>query len=161
GQYAALDEALTGHENLVLIGRLQGMRADAARRRAWDLLELVDLAEAAGRPVRTYSGGMRRRVDLAASLVGHPTVLFLGETTTGSGPDRRIALWNWVPRTGAGGRAVLLPSQYLEEVDRLAARIAVVDHGRVIAEGTPAELKAQVGGQVVATHVGPQHIQQA
>jgi len=104
---------------------------------------------------------MRRRVDLAASLVGHPTVLFLDEPTTGLDPASRIALWNLVTQTVAAGTSVLLTSQYLEEVDRLAARIAVVDHGRVIAEGTPAELKAQVGGQVVATHVGPQHMQQA
>jgi oleandomycin transport system ATP-binding protein len=153
GQYAALDEALTGTENLVLIARLHGMPSAEARRRARDLIERVGLTEAAGRSVRTYSGGMRRRVDLAASLIGRPRVLFLDEPTTGLDPASRLAMWEMVAATLRDGTTVLLTSQYLEEVDRLASRIAVLDHGRVIAEGTPGELKARVGGQVVAARV--------
>ena len=153
GQFAALDEALTGEENLVLIGRLHGMRASEARKRSAELIEKVGLTEAARRSVRTYSGGMRRRVDLAASLVGRPSVLFLDEPTTGLDPASRLALWELVGLTVRDGTTVLLTSQYLEEVDRLASRIAVLDHGRVIAEGTPVELKARVGGQVVAARV--------
>jgi oleandomycin transport system ATP-binding protein len=153
GQYAALDEALTGRENLVLIARLHGLSARDARRRADALLEQVGLSEAALRSVRTYSGGMRRRVDLAASLVGRPRVLFLDEPTTGLDPASRLALWDLVAMIVRDGATVLLSSQYLEEVDRLAARIAVLDHGRVIAEGTPGELKARAGGQVVALRV--------
>jgi oleandomycin transport system ATP-binding protein len=153
GQYAALDEALTGEENLVLIGRLHGMPATDARRRAAELIERVGLTEAARRSVRTYSGGMRRRVDLAASLVGRPSVLFLDEPTTGLDPASRLALWELVGITVRDGTTVLLTSQYLEEVDRLASRIAVLDHGAVIAEGAPAELKARVGGQVIAARV--------
>jgi oleandomycin transport system ATP-binding protein len=153
GQYAALDEALTGTENLVLIARLHGMPAAEARRRAAELIAHVGLTEAAGRSVRTYSGGMRRRVDLAASLIGRPRVLFLDEPTTGLDPASRIAMWEMVATTVRDGTTVLLTSQYLEEVDRLASRIAVLDHGRVIAEGTPGELKARVGGQVVAARV--------
>jgi oleandomycin transport system ATP-binding protein len=154
GQYTALDEALTARENLVLIGRLIGLPAREARSRAAELLEVVGLTEVAGRSVRTYSGGMRRRVDLAASLVGRPRVLFLDEPTTGLDPASRLALWGLVGRTVQDGTTVLLTTQYLEEVDRLASRIAVLDHGRVIAEGTPAALKARVGGQVVAVRVG-------
>lgn len=153
GQYAALDEALTGTENLVLIARLHGMPAAEARRRAADLIAYVGLSDAAGRSVRTYSGGMRRRVDLAASLIGRPRVLFLDEPTTGLDPASRMAMWDMVSATVREGTTVLLTSQYLEEVDRLASRIAVLDHGRVIAEGTPGELKARVGGQVVAARV--------
>ena len=153
GQFAALDEALTGEENLVLIGRLHGLRASEARKRSAELIEKVGLTEAARRSVRTYSGGMRRRVDLAASLVGRPSVLFLDEPTTGLDPASRLALWELVGLTVRDGTTVLLTSQYLEEVDRLASRIAVLDHGRVIAEGTPVELKARVGGQVVAARV--------
>lgn len=154
GQYAALDEALTGLENMVLIGRLHGMRARDARTRAGELLERVGLTEVAGRTVRSYSGGMRRRVDLAASLVGHPRVLFLDEPTTGLDPASRLALWEVISTIVRDGATVLLTSQYLEEVDRLASRIAVLDHGAVIAEGTPADLKARAGGQVVAVRVG-------
>jgi len=153
GQYAALDEALTATENLVLIGRLGGMPAREARSRSAELLEVVGLTDAANRSVRTYSGGMRRRVDLAASLVGRPRVLFLDEPTTGLDPASRLALWELVGRTVQDGTTVLLTSQYLEEVDRLASRIAVLDHGRVIAEGTPSALKARIGGQVVAVRV--------
>jgi daunorubicin resistance ABC transporter ATP-binding subunit len=155
GQFAALDEALTGDENLVLIGRLHGLRAADARRRSAELIELVGLTEAARRSVRTYSGGMRRRVDLAASLVATPSVLFLDEPTTGLDPASRAALWELVTATVQGGTTVLLTSQYLEEVDRLASRLAVLDRGRVIAEGTPGELKARVGRQVVAARVAP------
>jgi len=153
GQYAALDEALTGRENLVLIGRLLGLRAPEAKRRAAELIEQVGLTESADRSVRTYSGGMRRRVDLAASLVGRPRVLFLDEPTTGLDPASRLALWELIGATVRDGATVLLTSQYLEEVDRLASRIAVLDHGRVLAEGTPGELKARAGGQVVAVRV--------
>ena len=157
GQFAALDEALTGAENLVLIARLHGMPAAEAKRRASELLERVDLTDAAKRSVRTYSGGMRRRVDLAASLIARPRVLFLDEPTTGLDPASRLAMWEMVAATVRDGTTVLLTSQYLEEVDRLASRIAVLDHGRVIAEGAPGELKARVGGQVVAARV-PAHL---
>ena len=161
GQYAALDEALTGTENLVLIARLHGSTARDARRRADDLLARVGLTEAARRSVRTYSGGMRRRVDLAASMVGNPAVLFLDEPTSGLDPASRLALWELVQATVRDGTTVLLTSQYLEEVDRLASRLAVLDHGRVVAEGTPAELKARVGGQVVAARVAPDQVDAA
>ena len=155
GQYAALDEALTGEENLILVGRLHGLSAREARRRSAELIEEVGLTEVAKRSVRTYSGGMRRRVDLAASLVGRPRVLFLDEPTTGLDVASRLALWDLVATTVRAGTTVLLTSQYLEEVDRLASRIAVLDHGRVIAEGTPGELKSRVGGQVIAARVAP------
>ena len=161
GQYAALDEALTGQENLVLIARLHGLSARDAKARAAELLEQVGLTEAAGRSVRTYSGGMRRRVDLAASLVGHPRVLFLDEPTTGLDPASRLALWELVGTIVRGGATVMLTSQYLEEVDRLASRIAVLDHGRVIAEGTPGELKSRAGGQVVAARVAAHEVNAA
>ena len=158
GQYAALDEALTGRENLILIGRLLGLRSTEAKRRAAELLEQVGLAAAADRSVRTYSGGMRRRVDLAASLVGRPRVLFLDEPTTGLDPASRVALWELISEAVRGGATVLLTSQYLEEVDRLASRIAVLELGRIIAEGTPGELKAKAGGQVVAVRVAADRI---
>jgi oleandomycin transport system ATP-binding protein len=160
GQYAALDEALTATENLDLIGRLGGMPAGEARHRSAELLEVVGLSDVAGRAVRTYSGGMRRRVDLAASLVGRPPVLFLDEPTTGLDPASRLALWDLVGRTVQDGTTVLLTTQYLEEVDRLASRIAVLNHGRVIAEGTPSGLKARVGGQVVAVRVRAEALDQ-
>ncbi|HKW72873.1 MAG TPA: ATP-binding cassette domain-containing protein, partial [Candidatus Dormibacteraeota bacterium] len=127
GQYAALDEALTGTENLVLIARLHGMRSAEARRRAAELIGYVGLTEAANRSVRTYSGGMRRRVDLAASLIGRPRVLFLDEPTAGLDPASRVTVWEMVASTVRDGATVLLTSQYLEEVDRLASRIAVLD----------------------------------
>ena len=158
GQYAALDEALTGRENLILIARLLGLRSTEAKRRAAELLEQVGLAAAADRSVRTYSGGMRRRVDLAASLVGRPRVLFLDEPTTGLDPASRVALWELISEAVRGGATVLLTSQYLEEVDRLASRIAVLELGRIIAEGTPGELKAKAGGQVVAVRVAADRI---
>jgi daunorubicin resistance ABC transporter ATP-binding subunit len=154
GQYAALDEALTGEENLVLIGRLHRLPSPEAHQRAAELLEVVGLTEVAKRPVRTYSGGMRRRVDLAASLAGRPEVLVLDEPTAGLDPASRLALWELVEGLVRDGTTVLLTTQYLEEVDRLAARIAVLDRGHVIAEGTTSELKAMAGGQVIAARVG-------
>jgi ABC-2 type transport system ATP-binding protein len=147
GQYAALDEYLTGRSNLVMIGELSRLTAKAARRRADELLEQFDLTDAAGRAVKTYSGGMRRRLDLAASLIGHPAVLFLDEPTTGLDPSARALMWDIVRQLVADGTTLLLTTQYLDEADQLADRIAVIDGGKVIAEGTPAELKASMGGQ--------------
>jgi daunorubicin resistance ABC transporter ATP-binding subunit len=147
GQYAALDEYLTGRSNLIMIGRLSRLTAKAARRRADELLERFGLTDAAGRAVKTYSGGMRRRLDLAASLIGHPAVLFLDEPTTGLDPSARALMWVIVRELVADGTTLLLTTQYLDEADQLAGRIAVIDGGRVIAEGTPAELKSSVGGQ--------------
>jgi oleandomycin transport system ATP-binding protein len=147
GQYASVDEMLTGTENLLLIGRLLGQSRVAARRGARELLARFGLSDAASRAVKTYSGGMRRRLDLAASLVGDPRVLFLDEPTTGLDPRSRLDLWQIVRDLVAGGATVLLTTQYLEEADQLADDIAVVDHGRVIATGTPAELKARTGAQ--------------
>jgi len=147
GQYAALDEYLTGRSNLVMIGRLSRLTTRAATRRADELLERFGLAEAATRAVKTYSGGMRRRLDLAASLIGNPSVLFLDEPTTGLDPTARALMWDIVRELVADGTTLLLTTQYLDEADQLADRIAVIDGGRVIAEGTPAELKASVGGQ--------------
>jgi ABC-2 type transport system ATP-binding protein len=147
GQYAALDEYLTGRANLVMIGQLSRLTAKAAKRRADELLERFDLTKAANRAVKTYSGGMRRRLDLAASLIGHPEVLFLDEPTTGLDPSARALMWDIVRQLVADGTTLLLTTQYLDEADQLASRIAVIDTGKVIAEGTPAELKASVGGQ--------------
>jgi oleandomycin transport system ATP-binding protein len=149
GQYAAVDEDLTGFENLLLIGRLLELPRRDAKRRASELLERFDLAEAAGRSAKTYSGGMRRRLDLAASLVGRPDILFLDEPTTGLDPRSRGEVWAMVRELVADGATVLLTTQYLDEADRLAAEIAVIDRGTVIASGTPAELKAKVGGQTL------------
>jgi daunorubicin resistance ABC transporter ATP-binding subunit len=150
GQFAAVDDALTGRENLVWFGRLRGLAKQAAGERADELLAVFDLAEAAADRVRTYSGGMRRRLDLAASLVVEPEVLVLDEPTTGLDPRSRLALWDVVVGLRARGVAVLLTTQYLEEADRLADRIAVVDRGRVIAEGTARQLKERVGGAAIA-----------
>ncbi|HEX6451633.1 MAG TPA: ATP-binding cassette domain-containing protein [Trebonia sp.] len=147
GQYAALDEYLTGRANLIMIGQLSRLTARAAKRRADELLEQFELTQAAGRAVKTYSGGMRRRLDLAASLIGHPEVLFLDEPTTGLDPSARALMWDIVRQLVADGTTLLLTTQYLDEADQLAARIAVIDAGKVIAEGTPPELKASVGGQ--------------
>jgi len=151
GQYASVDEDLTGHENLVLMGRLLGLSWRKARERASELLEAFGLAEAAGRQVLTYSGGMRRRIDIAASLVTIPEILFLDEPTTGLDPRSRNQVWDLVRRIADEGTTVLLTTQYLDEADRLAERMAVIDHGRVIAEGTSRELKASVGSS--ALHV--------
>jgi ABC-2 type transport system ATP-binding protein len=147
GQYAAVDELLTGEENLTMVGRLYGMPRADARRRAGELLERFELTEAAERPAKTYSGGMRRRLDLAAALVARPPVLFLDEPTTGLDPRSRLGLWETIERLVSAGTTVLLTTQYLDEADRLADEIAVIDRGRVIAEGKPDELKDRVGGE--------------
>jgi ABC-2 type transport system ATP-binding protein len=147
GQYAAVDEYLTGRENLEMVGRLYHLPRHQARKRADELLERFDLVEAASRLVKTYSGGMRRRLDLAASLVFSPPVLFLDEPTAGLDPRSRLRMWDIIGELVAGGTTLLLTTQYLDEADRLADRIAVVDAGRVIAEGTADQLKARVGGE--------------
>ena len=149
GQFAAVDESLTGRENIELVGRLYHLGGREARRRATDLLERFGLTDAGDRQVGTYSGGMRRRLDLGASLVGHPAVLFLDEPTTGLDPQSRLGLWETIRQLVADGTTLLLTTQYLEEADRLADRIAVIDDGRVIADGTPDELKSRLGGDVV------------
>ncbi len=149
GQYASVDETLTGTENLLLIGRLLGMPKPQAKARARELLEAFDLAEAAGRATKTYSGGMRRRLDLAASLVGHPQLLYLDEPTTGLDPRGRSELWELIRGLVADGVTVLLTTQYLNEADSLADDIVVIDHGKVIATGTPAELKAKIGARTL------------
>jgi ABC-2 type transport system ATP-binding protein len=149
GQYAAVDEDLTGWENLVLVGRLSHLGPAEAARRAGEFLEQFELSDAAHRRVRTYSGGMRRRLDLAASLVGSPAVLFLDEPTTGLDLRSRLALWEVIESLRAQGTTIVLTTQYLEEADRLADRISVIDGGIVIAEGTSDELKAKVGGSVL------------
>jgi ABC-2 type transport system ATP-binding protein len=147
GQYAAVDENLTGAENLEMVGRLYHLPKGEPRARAAELLERFDLAEAADRLVRTYSGGMRRRLDLAAALVARPPILFLDEPTTGLDPRSRLALWETIEGRVADGTTVLLTTQYLDEADRLADRISVIDRGRVIAEGSSDQLKDQVGGE--------------
>ncbi|MDQ1566146.1 MAG: hypothetical protein QOF96_1026 [Actinomycetota bacterium] len=149
GQYAAVDENLTGTENLRMVGRLTHLPKALITERAGDLLERFDLIAAANRTVRTYSGGMRRRLDLAASLMHRPPVLFLDEPTTGLDPRSRSELWAVIEDLVADGTTVLLTTQYLEEADRLADQLAVVDHGRIIAQGTPAALKASLGSTVI------------
>jgi ABC-2 type transport system ATP-binding protein len=147
GQYAAVDENLTGLENLTMVGRLYGQRRAAAKRRGRELLERFELLDAANRPTKTYSGGMRRRLDLAAALVARPPVLFLDEPTTGLDPRSRLQLWETIEGLVAEGTTVLLTTQYLDEADRLAKEVAVIDQGRVIAEGSPDDLKDRVGGE--------------
>jgi ABC-2 type transport system ATP-binding protein len=158
GQYASVDEDLTGTENLVLLARLLGHRKPAARSRAAQLLEAFGLIEAAGRQVKNYSGGMRRRLDIAASILNTPDLLFLDEPTTGLDPRSRNQVWDIVRAIVAQGTTVLLTTQYLDEADQLAARIAVIDHGKVIAEGTKGALKASVG--VGAVHLRLRHAEQ-
>jgi ABC-2 type transport system ATP-binding protein len=148
GQYAAVDENLTGAENLEMVGRLSQLRRAEAVRRTRDLLQRFDLADAANRPAKTYSGGMSRRLDLAASLIAQPRVLFLDEPTTGLDPSGRRGMWQVIRELVGEGTTLMLTTQYLEEADQLADRIAVIDRGNVIAEGTAAELKAQVGGEI-------------
>jgi ABC-2 type transport system ATP-binding protein len=149
GQYAAVDELLTGEENLRLMTRLWRLDRATSRRRIRELLEQFELVEASSRPVRTYSGGMRRKLDLALSLLPEPRVLFLDEPTTGLDPRSRIAMWDVVRQLAASGLTVLLTTQYLEEADQLADAIALIDGGRLIAEGTPAQLKRRISGEIV------------
>lgn len=156
GQYAAVDEALSGRQNLVLFGKLAQLGAGTARKRADELLERFGLADAAGKSARDYSGGMRRRLDLAASLIRTPAVLFLDEPTTGLDPRSRTQLWDAVRHLVAGGTTVLLTTQYMEEADQLAERICVVDGGRVVAEGTSDQLKARLGNDRVEVVVHDQ-----
>ena len=161
GQYAAVDENLTGLENLTMVGRLYGQKRAAARARGQDLLERFDLMDAAGRPAKTYSGGMRRRLDLAAALVAKPPVLFLDEPTTGLDPRSRLGLWEVIEGLVAEGTTLLLTTQYLDEADRLASTIAVIDHGRVIADGTSDQLKDRVGGERLEVHLDQETDRQA
>ena len=153
GQFAAVDDYLTGRENVEMVGRLYNLSADESRRRADELLTRIHLDEAADRTVRTYSGGMRRRLDLAASLVGRPEILFLDEPTTGIDPQSRLDLWDLIRDLISAGTTVLLTTQYLEEADQLANRIAVIDRGKLIAQGSGDELKDKMGGSVIELHV--------
>ena len=154
GQYAAVDENLTGRENIHMVARLSHLSRAVAARRANELLEEFGLANAGDRVLKTYSGGMRRRLDLAAALVANPPVLFLDEPTTGLDPQSRQGLWTAIEELVREGTTVLLTTQYLEEADRLARDIVVIDHGRVIAQGTPAQLKADLGTSVVSVTLG-------
>jgi ABC-2 type transport system ATP-binding protein len=153
GQFAAVDQELTGRENVEMIGELYGLRAAEARSRAAEVLERLGLTEAADRRVATYSGGMRRRLDLGASLVGRPPVLLLDEPSTGLDPRTRMELWALVEELRREGTTVLLTTQYLDEADRLAQRIAVVDHGRIVAAGTSSELKAAIGAEILVVRL--------
>jgi ABC-2 type transport system ATP-binding protein len=154
GQSASLDELLTGRENLVMVGMLYRLGAAESRRRADDLLERFELTDAADRIVKTYSGGMRRRLDLAAALIDTPPVLFLDEPTTGLDPRSRLSMWSLIADLAKGGATLLMTTQYLEEADQLADDIAVVDHGKVIARGTSLELKRLVGGERLVVEIG-------
>jgi ABC-2 type transport system ATP-binding protein len=161
GQFAAVDENLTGRENVELVGRLYHLGTKQARQRAGEVLERLRLTDAADRPVRTYSGGMRRRLDLGASLVAQPKVLLLDEPTTGLDPRSRAELWDFIRDLVSDGASVLLTTQYLEEADQLADGIVVLDHGSVIARGTSQELKDSIGGDVLAVRVAPELADQA
>jgi oleandomycin transport system ATP-binding protein len=156
GQYASVDDELTGTENLIMIGRLLGLPRAAARGKTREMIGRFGLQEAAGRAVKTYSGGMRRRLDLAASLLGGPEVLFLDEPTTGLDPRARNQVWETIRGVVADGATVLLTTQYLEEADELADQIVVIDHGLVVAAGTPAELKSRIGGQALTVRAADQ-----
>lgn len=149
GQFAAVDEFLTGRENIQMVGQLYGLRRKEVKKRAEDILERLSLTNAADRQVKTYSGGMRRRLDLGASLVGHPKILFLDEPTTGLDPRTRKELWEIIRDLANDGTSILLTTQYLEEADELASMIAVIDNGKLIAEGTSAQLKSKLGGDLV------------
>jgi len=155
GQYAALDNSLTGRANLVMVGRLSRLSRAEAWTRAGELLDRFGLADAAGRAVKTYSGGMRRRLDLAASLIGRPEVLFLDEPTTGLDPRSRAVMWDIIRDLATGGTTLLLTTQYLEEADRLASQVAVIDGGVVVAEGSPDQLKAKVGDDRLTLTLAP------
>jgi ABC-2 type transport system ATP-binding protein len=160
GQYASLDELLTGRENLRMVGRLYRLPESTVRQRADALLERFELTDAADRPLKTYSGGMRRRLDLGAALLSEPPVIFLDEPTTGLDPKGRLSMWSLIAELARGGTTLLMTTQYLEEADQLADDIAVIDHGRVIARGTSDELKRQVGGErleVTLSETAPVH----
>jgi ABC-2 type transport system ATP-binding protein len=161
GQYAAVDEFLTGRENLYMVGRLYHMNKRQAYKRADEILENLSLTDAAHRTVRTYSGGMRRRLDVGASLVARPKILFLDEPTTGLDPRTRIELWDIIRELVKNGTSILLTTQYLEEADELADRIAVIDHGKVIIEGTSEQLKSRMGGDVIEFQVRPDKVAKA
>lgn len=162
GQFASMDEDLTGIENLILFGSLQGFSFRAARARGKELLEAFGLSEAAARQVKKYSGGMRRRLDIASSLIITPELLFLDEPTTGIDPRSRIQVWDIIRAVVEAGTTVILTTQYLEEADELADRLVVIDHGRVIAEGTPAQLKARIGSGALKVRVSePEHRERA
>jgi ABC-2 type transport system ATP-binding protein len=153
GQHSAVDDFLTGRENVVMVGRLYNLTRTEAERRADEVLASISLTDAANRPVRTYSGGMRRRLDLAASLVGRPEVLFLDEPTTGIDPRSRIEIWGIIEGLVKEGTTLLLTTQYLEEADYLADNIGVIDNGQLIAEGSPDTLKDTIGGSMIELHV--------